>query len=69
MNSLYQTILNSPVGPHDYIYDALAGVYGDQIRNQLDELYVQVSCDYNLHPDDDFEKAIDLMVSIMEDDK
>ncbi len=50
--------------PFEMIYDAISGNYGDEIRDAMQEMYDDVVNDsgYRLHPDDDFEKIIEIVV-------
>jgi DNA-binding transcriptional MerR regulator len=52
------------------IYDAISGNYGDEIRGAMQEMYDDVVNDsgYRLHPDDDFEKIIEIVVDQLVDD-
>jgi hypothetical protein len=56
--------------PFGIIYDAIKGEYGDEIRDSMQEMYDDVVNDngYRLHPDDDFEKIIEIMVDQLVDD-
>jgi hypothetical protein len=65
--TLHQIILDQ-AEPFDYVYDALEGLHGTEIRDYLYDMYSQVSIDYRLHPDDDFEPIIELMIQNMERD-
>lgn len=65
MTRLYEYILAQD-DPHAYIYEALCGAYGVEIRDTITELYNDISVDDALHPDDDFDKIIDRMVQYME---
>jgi hypothetical protein len=51
-------IATTTTDPFDYIYEAIYGVHGDEIREFVDDLYQSVSIDHRLHPDDDFEEII-----------
>jgi len=46
----------------DYIYEAIYGTHGDEIREFVDDLYQGVMIDHRLHPDDDFEEIINFML-------
>ena len=50
--------------PFEMIYSAISGDYGDEIRDAFQEMYDDVVNDsgYRLHPDDDFEKIIEILV-------
>ena len=50
--------------PFGMIYDAISGDYGEAIRDEFQEMYddVVINSEYGLHPDDDFEKIIEIMV-------
>jgi len=56
--------------PFEMIYDAISGNYGDEIRDAMQEMYDDVVNDngYRLHPDDDFEKIIEIVVDQLVDD-
>jgi hypothetical protein len=51
----------------EMIYDAISGNYGDEIREAMQEMYDDISIDRGLHPDDDFEKIIEIVVDQLED--
>lgn len=65
MINLYSYILNLD-DPFEYVYEGISGTHGAEIREQLAELYSDVVIDYRLHPDDDFERIIEIMVDQME---
>jgi hypothetical protein len=67
MTKLYEYILAQD-DPFDFIYEALSGTHGVETMNTCTEMYSDISADYMLHPDDDFEKIIAIMVQQMEDD-
>lgn len=56
--------------PFEMIYDAISGNYGEDIRKEMQDSYDDIVIDsgYRLHPDDDFEKIIELMVDQYVDD-
>lgn len=56
--------------PFEMIYNAIAGDYGENVRKEFQEMYDDVVNDsgYRLHPDDDFEKIIEIMVDQLVDD-
>lgn len=62
--------LSSSSDPFEMIYDAISGNYGDEIRKAIQEMYDDVVNDsgYRLHPDDDFEKIIEIVVDQLVDD-
>jgi hypothetical protein len=66
----FKSKLSRSNDPFEMIYDAISGNYGDEIRNEMQEMYDDVVNDsgYRLHPDDDFEKIIELMVDQLVDD-
>ena len=66
----FKSKLSKSNDPFEMIYDAISGNYGDEIRNEMQEMYDDVVNDsgYRLHPDDDFEKIIELMVDQLVDD-
>jgi len=59
--SFNQTILSQD-DPADYIYECLSFTHGKDLYDYIYEMYTQVSIDYRLHPDDDFEQIIDTML-------
>jgi hypothetical protein len=68
MISLNEQILNQD-DPFEFVYEGISGTHGPALMEYLTEMYSQVTIDYYLHPDDDFEKIIDRMIQIMEDDR
>jgi hypothetical protein len=54
--------------PFEFIYEGISATHGQEMYDYLTEMYSQVVIDYGYHPDDDFEKIIDQMLNIMEDD-
>lgn len=60
----FKSKLSRSNDPFEMIYNAISGDYGEEIRNEFQEMYDDVVNDsgYRLHPDDDFEKIIDIMV-------
>jgi hypothetical protein len=52
------------------IYRAISGDFGDEIREEIEEMYNAVVSDsgYSLHPDDDFEKIIQVIVDQLSND-
>ena len=52
--------------PFDFIYEALGGTHGAETMQLVTDLYNDISADYMLHPDDDFEKIIERMIEYME---
>jgi hypothetical protein len=67
MTKLYEYIL-AQEDPFDFIYEALGGTHGVETMKTCTEMYGDISADYMLHPDDDFERIIEIMVEQMEDD-
>lgn len=55
--------------PFEFIYEGISYSHGTELYEYLIDMYNQVAIDYNFHPDDDFEKIIDKMIQIMEDDR
>ena len=55
--------------PFEYIYEGISGTHGPDVFNYLTSMYTDVTIDYHLHPDDDFEKIIEHMLYIMEEDQ
>jgi hypothetical protein len=68
--SAFKNKLSSSTDPFEMIYDAISGNYGDEIREAMQEMYDDVVNDsgYRLHPDDDFEKIIEIVVDQLVDD-
>ena len=66
----FKNKLSSSNDPFEMIYDAISGNYGDEIRGAMQEMYDDVVNDsgYRLHPDDDFEKIIEIVVDQLVDD-
>jgi hypothetical protein len=67
MTRLYEYILAQD-DPYDFIYEALGGTHGTETMKTCTEMYSDISADHMLHPDDDFEKIIEIMVNHMEED-
>lgn len=65
MIRLYEHILAHD-DPLDFISDAMAGRRGAEAMDHLNQLYANISIDFELHPDDDFEAIIDRMLEFME---
>jgi hypothetical protein len=66
----FKNKLSRSTDPFEMIYDAISGNYGDEIRDAMQEMYDDVVNDsgYRLHPDDDFEKIIEIVVDQLVDD-
>jgi hypothetical protein len=66
----FKNKLSRSTDPFEMIYDAISGNYGDEIRDAMQEMYNDVVNDsgYRLHPDDDFEKIIGIVVDQLVDD-
>lgn len=54
--------------PFDFIYECLMGRHGPDAEQTILEVYNDVSADYCLHPDDEFERIINIMVEQLEKD-
>ena len=65
MTRLYEYILAQD-DPHAYIYEAICGAYGVEIRDTMTDLYNDISVDVMRTYGDDFDKIIDRMVEYME---
>lgn len=61
MASLFEYIATCE-DPHEFIYDCLAGRHGKNEGETISDMYNDVVIDSGLHPDDDFESIIDIMV-------
>jgi hypothetical protein len=46
----------------DYIYECISGNHGGELFEYVNELYTDVSIDHGLHPDDDFEEIINIVL-------
>jgi hypothetical protein len=55
--------------PFEFIYEAIGGTHGHALYEYLSDLYNQICVDYGHHPDDDFEKIIEKMIMMMEEDQ
>ena len=65
MTNTFQYILAQD-DPFSFIYDGISGVYGTETQTVLNDLYSDISVDFFMHPDDDFEKIIERMIEYME---
>jgi hypothetical protein len=66
--SAFKNKISSSTDPFEMVYDAISGNYGESIRAAMQEMYDDVSIDHGLHPDDDFEKIIHIVVDQLVDD-
>jgi hypothetical protein len=46
----------------DYIYECISGNHGEELQQYAADLYQDVSIDTGLHPDDDFEGIINIIL-------
>lgn len=46
----------------DYIYECISGSHGEELREYVADLYNDVAIDTRLHPDDDFEDIINIIL-------
>ena len=46
----------------DYIYECISGSHGEELRAYAADLYHDVAIDTRLHPDDDFEGIINIIL-------
>ena len=46
----------------DYIYECISGSHGEELRVYVADLYNDVAIDTRLHPDDDFEDIINIIL-------
>lgn len=46
----------------DYIYECISGSHGEELRVYVADLYHDVAIDTGLHPDDDFEGIINIIL-------
>lgn len=65
----FKNKLSKSNDPFEMVYNAISGDYGEEIRDAFQEMYDDIVNDsgYRLHPDDDFEKIINLIVDQFED--
>ena len=66
----FKAKLSKSNDPFEMIYDAISGKFGEEIRQEMQDSYDDIVNDsgYRLHPDDDFEKIIEIMVDQLVDD-
>jgi len=65
MNNTEQLVLNGLANApdaFDYIYECISGNHGEELRVYVADLYQDVSIDTGLHPDDDFEGIINIIL-------
>lgn len=65
MFNLHKYVLEQD-DPYDFLYECLSGAHGPDLMDMILEMYHDIAADYNLHPDDDFEKILDHMIYYME---
>lgn len=65
MTRLFEYI-NAQADPFEFVYEALGGTHGPEAMKICTDLYYDISADYMLHPDDDFEKIIEIMLNQIE---
>jgi hypothetical protein len=46
----------------DYIYECVSGTHGEELREYVDTLMMNVWAGTRLHPDDDFEEIINIVL-------
>jgi len=46
----------------DYIYECVSGTHGEELREYVDGLMMNVWAGTRLHPDDDFEEIINIVL-------
>ena len=66
---MFKSKISKSNDPFGMIYNALTGDYGEKTRLAMQEMYddIVIDSEYGLHPDDDFEKIINIMVDQLED--
>jgi hypothetical protein len=66
----FKSKLSRSNDPFEMVYNALSGDFGEGIRIAMQEMYDDVVIDNHgrLHPDDDFEKIIDIIVDQLVDE-
>lgn len=65
MTRLFEYIMKQD-DPFEYVYEGISGTHGVETMNILQDMYNDISIDFRLHPDDDFERIIEIMVDQME---
>jgi hypothetical protein len=65
MTRLFEYILAQD-DAFEFIYEGISGTHGVETMNILQDMYNDIVIDYRLHPDDDFERIIEIMVDQME---
>jgi hypothetical protein len=65
MTRIFEYILAQD-DPFDFIYEGISGAHGAETQALLNDLYNDISVDFYMHPDDDFEKIIERMIEYME---
>lgn len=60
----FKAKLSKSSDPFGMVYDAISGHYGEDIRKEFQDMYddIVIDSEYGLHPDDDFEKIINIIV-------
>ena len=48
--------------PYEYFYECMNGQHGREAQDDCCDLYNDVAIDTGFHPDDDFEKIIEIAV-------
>ena len=66
MTRLFEYIMKQD-DPFEYVYEGISGTHGVETMNILQDMYNDISIDFRLHPDDDFEPIIEHMIGIMEE--
>lgn len=54
--------------PFEFVYECIGFKHGQELYDYLTDMYSQISIDYRLHPDDDFETIINYMLDQIEAD-
>ena len=65
MTGLFEYIMKQE-DPFEYVYEGISGTHGVETMNILQDMYNDIAIDFRLHPDDDFERIIEIMVDQME---
>ena len=58
-------IANAP-DAFDYIYECISGTHGWVIHDYVSTIYNEAARDHGLHPDDDFEDIINMVLDDLE---
>ena len=66
-SDIFDKVLKSD-DPFQVVYDGISGNFGEEARVKLQDIYDEVVIDTGYHPDDDFEKIIEVIVDQLVND-